>query len=127
MEKQISPELKYTFLVHSLMNGVFALTYLFFPVLWGNLTGCLSNQLPQVFRIFSIPILGLAISSFLAFREVSWDKVKIVAQTERVVNILLVIVILLALLFWNLPLIGWMYFFVMGGFAIAFNIFYIKE
>ena len=43
MEQQATAGLKYTFLVHGIMMSVFALTYLFIPVLWGNLTGCLSN------------------------------------------------------------------------------------
>ncbi len=126
MEKRITPGLKYTFLVHGIMMTVFALTYLLVPVLWGDLTGCLSNQVPQVFRLFGTAILALAISSFLAFRETSWDKVKIVAQMECVITILFPIVILLGLLFWALPAIAWMYLVVMSGFAISFNLFYFK-
>jgi hypothetical protein len=127
MEKQITPGLKYTFLVHGIMMSVFGLTYLFIPVLWGDLTGCLSNQVPQAFRALSVAILALAISSFLAFRETLWDNVKIVAQMECITNVLWVIVILLGLFFWDLPGIAWMYFVVMSGFAIAFNVFYFKE
>ena len=127
MEKKISAGIRYTFLVHGIMMSIFALTYLFIPVLWGDLTGCLSNQVPQVFRLFGTAILGFAISSFLAFRETAWEKVKIVAQMECIITILFTIVILLALLFWDLPTIGWMYFVVMSVFAIAFNIFYFKE
>ena len=127
MEKQITAGLRYTFLVHGITMSIFALTYLFIPVLWGDLTGCLSNQVPQVFRLFGTAILGFAISSFLAFRETSWDKVKIVAQMECIITILFPIVILLGLLLWGLPAIAWMYFVVMSGFAIAFNVFYFKE
>lgn len=126
MEKQITPGLKYTFLVHGILMSIFALTYLFIPVLWGDLTGCLSNQVPQVFRLFGTAILALAISSFLAFRETSWDNVKIVAQMECIITILFPIVILLGLLLWGLPAIAWMYFVIMSGFAIAFNVFYFK-
>jgi hypothetical protein len=126
MEKQITPGLKRTFLVHGIVMTIFAVTYLFFPVQWGDLTGCLSNQVPQIFRLLGTAILGYAISSFLAFRETSWEKVKIVAQMECVITILFPIVILLALLFWDLPAIGWMPFIVMSGFAIAFNVFYFK-
>lgn len=126
MEKQITAGLRYTFLVHGIMMSIFALIYLFIPVLWGDLTGCLSNQVPQVFRLLGTAILGYAISSFLAFRETSWDNVKIVAQMECITNVLWVIVILLGLFFWDLPGIAWMYFVVMSGFAIAFNFFYFK-
>ena len=126
MEKRVPPGLKYTFLVHGILMTIFAITYLFFPVLWGDLTGCLSNQVPQIFRLFGTAILGYAISSFLAFRESSWDRVKIVAQMECVITALFPIVILLALLFWELPAIGWMSFVVMTGFGTAFNVFYFK-
>lgn len=126
MDKQVTGGLRYTFLTHGAMMTIFALIYLFVPVLWGDLTGCLSTQVPQVFRMFGTAILGLAIASLLAFRETSWDKVKIVAQMERILNTLYPIVILLGLLFWGLPNIAWMYFVVMSGFAIAFNVFYPK-
>jgi len=127
MEKQITPGLKYTFLVHAIMMTIFALTYLFIPVLWGDLTGCLSNQVPQVFRLFGIAILGYAISSFFSYRENSWEKVKIVAQMNSIITILFAIVLVLALTFWDLPSIGWMYFVVMSGLAIAFNYFYFSK
>jgi hypothetical protein len=126
MEKQITPGLKNTFLVHAIMMIFFALIYLFFPVLWGDLTGCLSNQVPQVYRLWGLTILGYAITSFLAFRETAWEKVKIVAQMERIITALFPVALLLALLFWDLPAIGWMPFVVMSGFAIAFNLFYPK-
>lgn len=127
MEKQITAGLRYTFLVHGIMMSVFALIYLFIPVLWGDMTGCLSNQVPQVFRLFGTAFLGFAISSFLAFRETSWDSVKIIVQMECIINVLFPIVILLGLFFWNLPAIAWMYFVVTLAFAIVFNTLYFKK
>ncbi|MGB2896021.1 MAG: hypothetical protein WBB65_07655 [Anaerolineales bacterium] len=126
MEKQITLGLKYTFLVHSIAMAMFALTYIFTPVLWGDLTGCLSNQVPQVFRLFGTAILGYAISSFLAYRESSYEKVKITTQMNCVITALFPIMLVLALVFWDLPSIGWMYFVVMLGFGIVFNYFYFK-
>lgn len=126
MEKQITPGLRKTFLVHAIMMTFFALIHLFFPVLWGDLTGCLSNQVPQVYRLWGLTILGYAITSFLAFMETAWEKVEIVAQMERIITSLFPVALLLALLFWGLPAIGWMPFVVMSGFAVAFNVFYPK-
>jgi len=121
MEKQVTPGLRHTFLAHSVMMAIFALNYLFTPVLWGDLTGCLSNQVPQVFRLFGTAILGYAISSFLAYRESLWERVKIVAQMDCVITALFPVILVLSLLFWDLPSIGWMYVVVMLGFAVAFN------
>jgi hypothetical protein len=127
MEKQFTLGLKYTFLAHSIAMAIFALNYIFTPVLWGDLTGCLSNQVPQVFRIFGTAILGYAISSFLAYRESSYEKVKITAQMNCGITALFPIILILALLFWDLPSIGWMYFVIMLGFGIVFNYFYFKK
>ena len=127
MEKQTPPGLKYAFLAYGIAMAIFALTYLFAPVLWGDLTGCLSNQVPQVFRLFGTAILGYAIGSFLAYRESSYEKVRITAQMNCVTTALFLIVIVLALFFWDLPSIGWMYFVVMLGFSVIFNYFYFKK
>jgi len=124
MDKQIPPRLKHTFLVHAIMMGFFAFIYMVFPVWWGNLTGCLSRQVPQVYRLWGLTILGYAITSLLAFRAKAWDEVRIVTQMERIITALFPIGLLLALLFWDLPAIGWMPFVVMSGFAVAFNVFY---
>ena len=106
---------------------MFSLTYIFTPVLWGDLTGCLSNQVPQIFRLMGTVILGYAISSFLAYRENMWEKAKITAQMNCVITALFPIMLVLALFFWDLPSIGWMYVVLMLEFAIAFNYFYFKE
>ncbi|MBN1814792.1 MAG: hypothetical protein JXA14_23335 [Anaerolineae bacterium] len=127
MEKKIAAGLRYTFLVHAIAMTMFSVTFIFFPVQYGDLTGCLSNQVPQVYRLWGTVILGYAISSFLAYRATSWEKVEIVAQMECVITILFPIVMLLALLFWDFPAIGWMSFVVMVAFAIAFNWFYLEE
>jgi hypothetical protein len=127
MEKQITPGLKNTFLIHSIAMALFALIYIFTPVLWGDLTGCLSNQVPQVFRLFGTAILGYAISSFLAYRESSYEKVKITAQMNCIITALFTIMLVLGLFFWDLPSIGWMYFGTMLGFGIVFNYFYFRK
>jgi hypothetical protein len=126
MEKQLTPGLKYTFLVHGIMMTVFGLIYLLMPIQWGDLTGCLSNVVPQVFRALSVGFLGLAIGSFLAYRETLWDRVKIVTQMQCITFVLWPIIALLGLFFWDLPNIAWMYFVVMSGFGIAFNFFYFR-
>jgi len=94
------------------------------PVQWGDWTGCLSKQVPQVFRLFGTSLLGYAVSSFLAAREASFARVRITVQSVCVIYALFTIVILLALALWNLPFIGWLYTVFTGGFAIALNLQY---
>ncbi|RLD06885.1 MAG: hypothetical protein DRI65_05840 [Chloroflexota bacterium] len=125
--EEYSKGLRITFLIHSIMMAGFAVIYLFIPVLWGDLTGCLSNLVPQVFRLFGTAILGFAISSFLAYRESEWGSVKIPAQLNCLISILFTIVLILGISFWDLPSIAWMYLAVMFGFAVVFNYFYFKK
>jgi len=126
MDKHYTKQLKTTFLIHAIMMAGFGLIYIFLPVQWGDLTGCLSNEVPQVFRMFGTAILGLAIMSALAYRETTWEAVKVVAQANVILSILFPVMILLGLFFWGLPAIAWMYFFVFTGFGIAFTFFYLK-
>lgn len=125
--EEYSKGLRITFLIHSIMMAGFAMIYLFIPILWGDLTGCLSNQVPQVFRLFGTSILGYAISSFLSFSNSEWSNVKITAQLNCLISILFTIVLILGILFWDLPSIAWMYLIVMFGFAVVFNYFYFKK
>ena len=108
------------------MMAGFALIYLIIPVLWGDLTGCLSNLVPQVFRLFGTAILGFAIGSFLAYSANNWESVRITAQLNCLISILFSVVIILGIAFWSLPTIAWLYLVVMFGFALAFNYFYFK-
>lgn len=69
--EEYSKGLRISFLIHSIMMTGFALIYLFISILWGDLTGCLSNQPPQVFRLFGTSILGYAISCLPAIQSLS--------------------------------------------------------
>jgi hypothetical protein len=126
MDKKYTPQLKTTLLVHAIAMVGFAFIYIFIPVPWGNLTGCLSNQLPVVFRMFGTAIFGLALMSAMAYRQITWEGVKVVIQANLVLYILFPIMLLLGITLWGLPSIAWMYFVVMVGFGIAFTYFYLK-
>ena len=123
-ERQTPKPLRYTLLAHAVSLTLFSLIYLLIPVPWGDWTGCLSNQVPQVFRLFGTSLLGYAISSFLAYRQTAFDRVKITVQTACALHAVFFTVIVLALALWDLPQIGWLYAVFTGGFAIAFNLQY---
>ena len=103
MQKKYSQQLKFTIQLHAIMMAGFAAISIFLPVQWGDLTGCLSNEVPQVFRMFGTAILGLAVMSGLAYRETSWEGVKVVVQANVILNIIFPIMILLGIFLWDLP------------------------
>jgi len=122
MEKQISSGLKVTFLVHVIVGAIFGLVMLLVPGLW-NLLG-VTVQEPAMYRLTGAAILGFTTSSWLAYKETAWEKVKIVVQMEIVWTILATLVLLWGLIFAGLPAIEWMNAVIMGGFAAAFSFFY---
>jgi hypothetical protein len=125
MEKQISPGLKTLFLVHAIVGIIFGLAYLLMPDAWGSLTGVPMED-PGWYRAIGAAILGFAASSWLAYREAAWDKVKIVVQMEVVWSILGTLVALWGLLFAGFPTADWLNALVLGGFAAAFSYFYFR-
>jgi hypothetical protein len=123
MEKQIHSGLKITFLVHFVVGLVFGLMYLFFPKGWGNLVNW-PVQEPFIYQVVGAAILGYATSSILAYRETNWEKVIIVVRMEIVWTVLGTLAMLWGVIFGGAPAIGWLNAIILGGFAVAFSIFY---
>lgn len=123
MEKQMSFGLKTTFLVHAIVGTIFGLVFLLIPVVWGNLFGIPVPD-PVLQRMMGAAILAFAASSWLAYRETAWEKVKIVVQMEIVWTILGTLLTLWGLVFAGLPVAEWMNVVILGGFAAAFSFFY---
>ncbi len=126
MEKQISSGLKTTFLVHVILGLAFGLTYMLIPEMWGNLINW-PVQEPEMYRLVGAAILGFTASSWFAYRENLWEKVKIVVQMEIVWATLGTLVMLWGLIFAGLPAIGWVNAVLLAGFAAAFSTFYFRE
>lgn len=122
MEKHISSGLKTTFLVHIIVGAIFGLVNFLVPEVW-NLGGVLVKE-PMMYRLVGAAILGYTASSWWAYRETSWEKVKIVVQMEIVWTILATLAFLWGLLFAGLPTLLWINAVIMGGFAAAFSFFY---
>jgi hypothetical protein len=75
-------------------------------------------------RLVGAAILGFTSSSWWAYKESSWEKVKIIVQMEIVWTVLATLVLLWGLLFAGLPALEWLNAIIMAAFAVAFSIFY---
>jgi hypothetical protein len=126
MEKRIASGLKTTFLVHAIVGAIFGLLYLLIPEAWGNLINWPMNDVP-IYRLLGAAILGFTASSWFAYRETVWEKVKIVVQMEMVWTILGTLVMLWGLIFAGLPAVGWLNAVILAGFAAAFSFFYSRK
>ena len=126
MNKQVSPGLRITFLLHFIAGAIFGLIYLLIPEAWGNLVHWPVKDVAFV-RLVGAAVLGYATGSWFAYKATAWEQVKIVVQMEIVWTILGTLVTLWALIFAGLPVFGWVNAIVLGAFAVAFTFFYLRE
>ena len=89
MEKQIPYGLKITFLVHVIVGGIFGLVFLLIPEVFGSMMGAPIKD-PPTMRLLGAALIAFAASSWFAYRETVWERVKIVIQMEIVWTILVV-------------------------------------
>ena len=126
MEKQIPSGLKITFLVHVVMAGVFGLVFLLVPEMFGGMMGAPILE-PSTFRLVGAALIAFAASSWFAYRETVWERVKIVVQIEIVWTILGVLATLYGLVYEGLPTGDWLNVVILGAFAVAFIFFYSRR
>ena len=117
--------LKTTFLVHLIVGAFFGLAYLLIPEVYGNLVGWPVKD-PFVYRLFGAALLGIASTSWFAYKATTWESVKIVVQMEIIWTILGTLVVLGGIFLVGLPMIAWLNAVILAGFAAVFTYFYTK-
>ena len=126
MDEQIPYGLKITFLVHFVVAVVFGAGFLLIPEMLTEMLGARTIE-PSTFRLVGAALLAFGVSSWLAYRQPVWEKVKIVVQLEIVWTILGVLAMLWGLMFEGLPAADWMNVLILGAFALAFTYFYSRS
>ena len=121
----MSRGLKITFLAHAIVGLAFGLVLCLIPATWATLV----NWVPfdaTVTRLYGAALLGLFVSSWLGYRAVRWDDVRIVVQTEIVVTVVGGLVGLYSALFAGAPPFIWVSIVIYLGFAAAWIYFYLQ-
>jgi hypothetical protein len=126
MDEQIPYGLKITFLVHFVVAVVFGGGFLLIPEMLTGMLGARTME-PSTFRLVGAAMLAFAASSWLAYRQPVWEKVKIVVQIEIIWTLLGVLATLYGLIFEGLPAADWMNVVILGAFAVAFIFFYSRR
>lgn len=127
MNTKIPPGLKTLFLVHFILGLALGLVYVLIPEPYFKLFNWQIDQ-PIIYRLLGSAILGFAAGSWFGFKAVDWEQVRIVVLTELVWPPLGAIINLLGILRNEIPpLIGWINFVVLGGFAVAFYLYYNQQ
>jgi hypothetical protein len=92
----------------------------------GNLAGVKILE-PETFRAVGAALLAFATSSALAYRQKSWEKVKIIVIMEIVFGVLSTLAMIWGLITGALPVSDWTNVVILGGFAVVFIIFYFRK
>ena len=123
MDQQITSGLKIAFLIHFIIAGLFGLQHLLAPRLWTDLAGIEITE-TVTWRVIGAALIGFAVSSWLAYREEIWERVRIVVIMEIVWSSLGALVILWGIIFEGLAPLEWLNVIILGCFAVAFTVFF---
>lgn len=125
MDQPIPPGLKTTFLVHFIIAGLVGLQHLLAPRVWTDLAGMVIT-ITVTWRVIGAAVLGFAVSSWLAYREEVWGRVRIIVVAEIVWSVLGALVIVWAILVEGAPPLEWLNVAILAGFAAVFTFFFFK-
>jgi hypothetical protein len=126
MDKQVLPGLKTLFIVHFIVGLIFGLVLLLIPELLGTMSGQPILE-PIAYRMVGAAIVGISCSSILAYKQKLWDNVKIIVQMEIIWTIFFVAVSIFGLVTAQLPPMDWVNVIIVGGFGIAFAVYYTRQ
>ena len=123
VEGQVPRGLRVTFLVHVIVTSVFGLVFMLIPEVYAALTGLpVLDWAMSIARMLGAAQIGLAVSSWLAYKQPLFERVKIVVQMEVVWSILGTFVATYGVVFGGFPFVFWTNVVIMAAFAVAFTV-----
>lgn len=120
----MSRGLKYTFFAHMLAALAFGLLFLISPDLYARIANY-SPIDPIITRSLGVAVLGLAFSSWLAFRAATTDEIRIILETEVFYTVLMTATLTLIMVFTPAPVFTIVPLTVHLLFAIAFVYYFV--
>ena len=125
MAKEITKGLKYVLLIHFVLGIIIGVIFLFFPEEYCNLFGIVITD-HGVYRLIGAASLAFGFSSYLAYRNNTWDTVKLFIQMD----LIWLIGANIGMLWWLLtggPVMSWLLEVMFIFFTVAFLFFYFQE
>jgi hypothetical protein len=103
--------------------GIFGLVFLLIPDVYARLTGLpVQDWAMSIGRMLGATQLGFAVSSWLAYKQTLFERVKIVVQMEVVWNILGTLAAAYGVILGGFPFVYWTNVAIMAAFAVAFSV-----
>lgn len=133
MAIKISNGLKWTFFVHFIVTLFFGVIFTMLVDFYLEIIGWPVIYFdPIMLQLLGFAFYAFALSSFIAWKETEWEKVKTIVIMEIAWFMGGVYVMFWSLYFhldtlFPLPLMGWVYLIIFSAFLIAFIIFYLQH
>ncbi|RPI82229.1 MAG: hypothetical protein EHM41_18845 [Chloroflexi bacterium] len=126
MQNHLLTGLRTVFWIHIIVGFIFGLAFLLIPAQALGLYGWPEMD-PYFPRLVGAAILSFAASSWFALQANTWNRVKLIVQTEIVWTTLATITMIWGMLSEDLPAITWLNVIIMAAFAVAFTYYYMQE
>ena len=126
MQNHLHTGLRTVFWIHIIVGLIFGLAFLLIPTQALELYGWPQPD-PYFPRLVGAAILSFAASSWFALQANTWNRVKLIVQTEIVWTTLATLAMIWGLLSEQLPALTWVNVIVMAAFALAFTYYYMQE
>lgn len=123
MDKPMLSGLKLTFLAHAIVAFVLGIGLYVIPEMlatWVNWAPVDSTMT----RFYGAAVLGLGVSSWLGYRAMRWDEVRILTEMEIAYTLLAIVAGLYAVLIAGAPVFTWVTILILVIFSGAFIYFY---
>jgi hypothetical protein len=133
MTTKISKGLKWTFFVHFLVTLFFGVCFTMLVDFYLEIIGWPVIYFdPITLQLFGFTFYAFSLSSFIAWKETEWEKVKTIVIME-IAWFMGGVYVMFWSLYWHLqspfplPPMGWVYLIIFSAFLIAFIVFYIQH
>jgi hypothetical protein len=125
MNLSIPDGLKLTFVANFIIVGLVGFQHLLFPRVWTDLAGMQIAE-TVTWRLLGVALISFAATSWMAYRESIWERVRIIVIMEIIWSVLGAIVIFWGILEEGLPPLEWINVILLSAFAISFIYFFAR-
>ena len=133
MATKISKPLKWTFFIHFIVTLFFGVVFTMLVDFYLGIIGWPYFD-PITLQLFGFTFYAFSLSSFIAWKETEWEKVKTIVIME-IAWFMGGVYVMFWSIYWGiqlpflpeLPLMGWIYLIIFSAFLITFIVFYIQH
>lgn len=124
-DQRIPSGLKITFLIHFIITGIVGIQHVVAPRWWTDLAG-MEIIITVTWRVIGAAVISFAVSSWLAYKAIFWEQVRILVIMEIVWSVTAALVLIWGILIEGAPALEWLNVALLICFAFLFTFYFLK-